>query len=116
MVAILAVIQKQRGRLADVQGHNVHTAVVIEVAKSHSSAGVERNASESGARRNFLEGSIAQIAEEKQRLAKVRGIGNGIDLRVDVTIGGQNIEPAVIVHVEKAGTPTDKGMAGLRDL
>ena len=43
------------------------------------------------------------------------GIRNGVDLRVYVAVRREDIEPAVVVHVEEAGSPAHVRMAGLRD-
>src|SRR4030095_15081986 len=38
-----------------------------------------------------------------------------IDLRINVPVGDQKIQPGVIVHIEKGRAPADVGIAGLTD-
>jgi len=38
-----------------------------------------------------------------------------VDLRIDVAIGDEEIEPGIVIHIEEGSAPADVGIAGLTD-
>src|ERR1700676_1491326 len=52
---------------------------------------------------------------QQERLAKAGARLQSVDLRIDVAVGDEKIEPGVIVHVEESRAPAYVGIAGLAD-
>src|SRR5207302_1360110 len=50
---------------------------------------------------------------EEKRFAKAGPGFQSVDLRINVAVGDQKVEPGVIVHIEKSGAPADVRIAGL---
>src|SRR5229473_176504 len=76
---------------------------------------MKRKRGETGFLGDLVEGAVAIVAMEQQRLA-IAGTGlQRVDLRIDVAVGDENVEPGVVVHVEESGAPAHVGIAGLAD-
>src|SRR5450759_1152690 len=74
---------------------------------------MERKRRQAGFLGGLVEGAVAIVAMQQKRLA-IAGAGfQSVDLRIDVAVGDENVEPGVVVHVEKGGAPGDVGIAGL---
>ena len=56
------------------------------------------------------------IAEQQHRLPVGRSSGNRIDLGIDVAVGDEQIEPAVIIHIKEGGAPADERISWLHQL
>jgi len=113
MIAIGVPIFQERRRLADVQEKDVNVAGV----KTSPKAAPRRECSGSAARpdsfETFVEGAVRDYCDGG---AAVRESGAGfqsVDLRIDVAVGDEDVEPGVVIHVEKSGAPADVGVAGL---
>src|SRR5579862_2117282 len=52
---------------------------------------------------------------EQERLAIAWAGIESVNLRIDVAVGDENIEPGVVVHVEKSRAPTNVRIAGRAD-
>src|SRR5262245_9749446 len=52
---------------------------------------------------------------KEQRLFEARTGIERVDLRIDVAIGDENVEPGIVVHVETCCAPTDVRIAWLTD-
>src|SRR5882762_11253841 len=52
---------------------------------------------------------------QQQRLAKARPRLQSVDLRIDVAIGDENVQPGVVVHVKESRAPSNVRIAGLAD-
>ena len=116
MIAAIAVVQKQGGRFPDIQGHDVDAPIVVDIAESRTSPGVQWQISQAGLRRYFFKRPVALVTKQQDRLFEVRCIRNCVHLGIYVAVGRKNIQPAVVVHVEKSRAPSHVCVAGLRDL
>src|SRR3981081_4677664 len=103
-------ILEERRRFADIEKQNVYVSGIKNVAKSGAAPRFQRNILQARFFRNFIEGSITIIAVQKQRLTKTWSGFQAIDLRIDVAIGDQNVQPGIVVHIKKRGAPTDIGI------
>src|SRR6266566_276350 len=115
MKTIRGHILEKRGWLADVQQKNVHVASVKNVAESGTATGFHGQFRETGLLRDFVESSVTIITMHEQRLAKARTGFQSVNLRINVAVGDQNVEPGVVIHVKEGRAPTDVGIAGLAD-
>src|SRR6266581_4930631 len=113
MIAAGVFIFEKRRRLAHVQEKDVNVAGVEDVAESSAPAGMKRQSGKAGFLGDFVEGAVAIVAMKGERLTKAGAGFQSVDLRVNVAVGDENVEPGVIVHVEKSGAPADVGIAGL---
>ena len=100
-IPVPAVVAQQRGRSVEVVHDDVHVAVVVEIAEGAPPAEVLRTNRGAGGGRHVGEAAVAGIAVENLRLP-VREVQFPVrDLRVDVTVGDEDIHPAVVVEVEE---------------
>src|SRR5258708_1838806 len=111
MIAAGVFILDMRRRLAHVQEKDVNVAGVEDVTESSAAARMKRQSGEAGFLGDFVEGAVASVAMKEERLAKARAGFQSVDLRVNVAVGDENVEPSVIVHVEKSGAPAHGGIA-----
>ena len=91
MVSVLAMIQKQGGRFAHIERHDVDTAVIVDVAKGCASTGTERNIAQAGGRGDLLKRAIPLVAKQQHRLTEVGGIGNRVHLRINMAIRREDV-------------------------
>src|SRR5438128_397457 len=99
MKTIRGHILEKRGWLADVQQKNVHVASVKNVAESGTATGFHGQFRETGLLRDFVESSVTIITMHEQRLAKARTGFQSVNLRINVAVGHQNVEPAIVVVI-----------------
>src|SRR5215469_15126713 len=62
---------------------------------------------------HFVKSAVAIVAMKEQRFLEAGAGVNRVDLRIDVAIGDENIEPSIIVHIKERGSPSDVRIAGL---
>src|ERR1700693_4500139 len=90
--------------------------MVSDVAKSSAPPGFQRHVGQARRLRNFFERPVAQVAMQQHWL----GLGGAslprVYLRIDVSVSHEQIEPAVVVHVEKRRAPSDQRQAGLAEM
>src|SRR5262249_32187292 len=66
MIVIPRAIDQQRGKLADIQDHDVHISVVVDIAESRAPSAMRgKSGHDLG---NVLESAIAVVAEQLHRL------------------------------------------------
>jgi hypothetical protein len=58
---------------------------------------------------DIAEGAVAQILEEQLRLAILGADTRHIHLRIHMSIDHKEVDPAIIVEIDKRVAPTDKG-------
>src|ERR1700723_1819849 len=100
-------IDQQYRRAVHIHRQNIHPAVIIYVADRRAAPGSAEQFAETGNLADILEGAVAFVAEQHQRLAIRRDARNEIGLRIDMTVGDEEIHPAVVVHIQKRGAPGD---------
>ena len=81
-------------------------AVVFEIADRRSAGRDARCDPRAGGRRHVFEAAATDVPVEQPRLA-VLDLRTALDFRVDVAVDQEEIAPAVVIHVEEVGTPTD---------
>src|SRR5580658_925001 len=86
--------------------HNIDNSLVVVIAKSTSAR--RRILKNSGATLacNLLEPSIAQVSIKVLVFRVFQIAFRSIDLWIHMPIRHQNVEPAVVIHVEEAHSPT----------
>src|ERR1700722_13056333 len=108
-------VEKQSGRLTNVQHQDVNLAVVVKVTECGFAPRAGRYFVESGERGHVFEGAVAIVAIQKHRLLVPRGAFYVVHLRIDVAVHFKNIEPAVIDEVDKASAPPHQRSRGFGD-
>ena len=106
MMAQLLVVSEQQRRAVDLREHNVEVAVAVDVGESGAAAdhrledvvaAVFRGDSREA--RIFVDS--ARVPEQLRGLAIALALRDLFDLLFDVTVGRQQIEPAIQVVVEE---------------
>src|ERR1700739_3760444 len=64
VIRIYCFINKQRGRLADIEDHNVEVPIIIDVAKSCAPPGLELALVETSGIRNVLKCAASEVAKK----------------------------------------------------
>src|SRR5215472_6494262 len=105
MVGILCAVDKQGWRFPNIENHNVHVAVIIDVAKSSAASTGQLNLRQPRGRGDVFERAITQVPEQLRRLAISWTAGDRIHLRIDVPIGDEEIQPPIVVEIDKTGSP-----------
>src|SRR5467141_3760198 len=112
--ARIHILEKRR-RFADVEQKNVDIAVVEDVAESGAAPGLQGQFLEACLPGDFVKRAVAIVAMQQQRLAKPRTGFQRVNLRINVAVSNENVEPGVVVHVEESGAPANVRIAGLAD-
>src|SRR6266566_681563 len=101
------VAKKGRGRIHVVEDH-IDVAVVEDVAEGSAARANDGGQTAAGSRRDFLEFGTVEIAKKlrplRPRRAPVAFVGDG----VNVAVGDEEVEKAVVVEIEEAGAPAEK--------
>src|SRR5713226_2123742 len=116
MVGIPRAIDQQCGRFTHIKDGNVYVAVIIDIAKGSAPATRQRNLRQPRACGDVLKRTVAQVAEQLHRLAVLQTTGNRVHLRVHMSICNEDIQPAGITEVNKAGSPFYVRITGLASL
>ena len=62
----------------------------------------------SGRRRHLLEPRPVAVAEQQRALRPGHAPVEAVHLRIDVAVGHEQIQPAVVVEIEEARAPSEK--------
>src|SRR5271155_843527 len=84
VIALIVLVEQQRGRFADVEQDYIDVAGVEDVAEGCAAARFERKVGEASFFGNFIERAVAVVALQKNGLAVMRTFCELINLRVDV--------------------------------
>src|SRR5579859_3140702 len=108
VVGVLDHVPKQGRRGIHIVEDNVDVAVVEEIAESGAASRNDGGESAACRGRNFLEFCAVEIAKKLRALgprgAPFCAVGDG----VDVAVGDEDVQKAIVVKVEKAGAPGEK--------
>ena len=104
MVAIADAVDQQPGGCVNVGDDDVDVTVVVDVAKRGAAADFEQLEQRSRLRRDILESSIAQIAEEELRFAVGKPLLAALLDRFDRAVGNEQVQPAIVVEIEPGCT------------
>src|SRR5262245_23689055 len=107
-VFVLCCVQKDRRWFTDVCNDHVDTPVIIEVAEGGSATGTKRKLAQAGLLGDLFERAVTEITVEQKVLQKshLSAALCQFDLRINVAIHDKKIWPAVIIKVNKTGSPT----------
>src|ERR1700688_623147 len=107
---------KNRGLPLKIFDDHLEFAVVEEIANGYAAAYLRNFQCRTGELADVLEGAIALIEVQELGLHIFRAADDGVDLRVGVTIDLQEVQPAIIVEIEKRIAPPDIFYGALRDV
>src|SRR5260370_3575052 len=115
VVGVLDHVPKQGRRRVHIVEDNIDVAVVEEIAESGAASRNDGGEAAAGGGRNFLEFCAVKIAKKLRALvrrgAQFCAVGHG----VDVAVGDEDVEKAIVVKVEKAGAPGKKRNCGVTE-
>lgn len=107
---------KNRGLPLKIFDDHLEFAVVEEITDRYAAAYLGNFQRRTDELADVLEGAIALIEVQELGLHVLRAGDNGVDLRVDVTIDLQEVQPAIVIEVEKRVAPADVFYGALRDV
>src|ERR1700719_2962327 len=107
---------KNRGLALKIFDDHLEFAVVEEITDGNAAAYLGNFQCRTGEVADVLEGTIALIEVQELGFHIFRAADDGVDLRVDVTINLQEVQPAIIVEIEKRIAPADIFYGALRDV
>src|SRR4051794_29584847 len=94
-----ALVVRHGWRTVDVVDHDVHAAIVIEIADRRSSRYAGRCQSVARSRPDIFEAASAEIPEEERALRVRRAPRCRVRLRIDMAVHDENVQPAIVVVV-----------------
>src|SRR5579864_504111 len=98
---------QHNGQISIVRDHNVYKAVVVEIGKSYSASHVGRFKPCTTGLAHLYELTISFVVEERIDLP-IMGSGRGLlHLGVNMSIGNENVQPAIIVVIEETAAETE---------
>src|SRR5215213_2477365 len=106
IVRISSVIAKELGGSVEVVDHQIDVPVIIQVPECGPPAHALFHQRVARLGRHFRERSVAVVLVKELALAVARVEVGLIDLRVDVTVGDEEVAPAVVVVVEELRPPS----------
>src|ERR1700688_2503960 len=116
-VVLRATFRPQDGWLAfKIFNDHLEFAVVEEITDGYAAAYLGNFQCRTDELADVLEGAIALIEVQELGLHVLRAADNGVDLRVDVTIDLQEVQPAVIIEIEKRVAPANVFYGALGDV
>src|SRR5262249_37700186 len=111
VVPIAAVVAENRRRAVEVIDDYVHVAIVVEIAERRATTDGRLIHCRADFRSDRGERSVTVVAV-KQLALRVRDLQlRSRQLRIDVAVDHHQIQPAVVVIIEKSAAPTDIGQA-----
>ena len=102
------VATKKLWKMVDAVDDDVDIAVVVEVAEGSSAGGSSVGYAGAALCGDLFELAVAEIAVEVFVLGVGRVDVGAFDLGVDMAVGHEDVEPAVVVHVEEAHAPAEE--------
>src|SRR5205814_7483585 len=115
VVAIASTVVQQQRRIAIVGHDQVREAVIIKIRESHSASDIGFLRSDAGLFGGLYESPVALVVKERVDLLVVNFRSDLLDFRVYVPIRDEEVEPAVIVVIEKTAPKTEDFARGQRD-
>ena len=100
-------------RAVEIVGHDIQTAIVVEVANREPPADALFHHGVAELRRHFLERAVSAVVVEQLALpVSRRGAElDFVELRIDVTVHDDEVQEAVVVVIEERGPPSDERQA-----
>ena len=107
---------KNHGCALEVFDDQFHVAVVEEITNGEAATDLGRLYGWSCLLAEIGEGAVVLVAEEHGGLTIFDAGPCGVDLRVDVSVDEEEIDPAVVVEVDEGVAPADEGASGRCDV
>jgi len=109
MIIVLHHVAKQHGRGVYSVQDNIDMAVIEEVSKRRAARRNHHTQTAARCRWNFFELRCVEIAEQLRPLCPGCAPVTLIHRRINVAIGKEDVQQAIIVIVEEPGSPAEKG-------
>src|ERR1700719_2826314 len=107
---------KYGGLALKILNYHFEFAVVEEITDGYAAAYLGNFQCRTGKLADVLEGVIALIEVQELGFHVLRAADDGVDLRIDVTIDLQKVQPAIIIEIEKRIAPADVLYGALGDV
>src|SRR5260370_6068243 len=115
MVAVASAVAQKQGRSSIIAHNHIHETVVVEVCERHASPDVWRLESASGCFRCFREVAVAFVVEQRVDLLEMHVRRDLLHFRIHMTVGDEQIKPAIVVVIEEAAAKAEYFSSGNRD-
>src|SRR5436305_13918051 len=115
MIPITAAIMQQQGRVSIVGYDHVHEPIIIEIGKSNASADMGCLKASTGQLGSLYELAVPFIVKQRVDLLIVNLRGGLFDFGIDVAISNEQVQPFIVVVIEKAPTKAEHVARGARD-
>src|SRR6266702_7316096 len=99
------MIPQQHGTAIDIPNHHIHVAIIEEIADGKTARDTAFHQSLPSLITGITKSAVLLIEVKQLGLAIASARRQSIDLRVDVATDGDQIEPAIVVEVDKSGSP-----------
>src|SRR5947208_3613929 len=100
-------VEEEGGRIILIVYHDVHLAIIVEVADGHAAAGPHQLQSGPDAARKIFKGAVPVVLIEQTSFPVRRVEPVFLELRVHVPVGHENVLPAVVVKVNEPAAPAE---------
>ena len=107
VLPVPAIVAQQGRRTIQVVDDDVDVAVVVEIADGAAASEIRRRHGRPRARRHVDEAAVAGVAIEQVRLPVGEVQLAPVQLRIHVTVGDEDVLPAVVVEVEEVHAKAD---------
>ena len=115
MTSITAAIVQQQGRISIVGYDCVHEPIIIEIGKSNASADMGCLKAAAGQLGSLYELAVPFIVKQRVDLLVVNLRSGLFDFGIDVAISNEQVQPPIVVVIEKAPTEAEHVVRGARD-
>src|SRR5207253_10684786 len=110
MIAIAAAIVEQQRWVSVVCVYDIHAAVAIEIGEADSAAHIGRLKAAARQLGSFDKLAVAFVVEQHISLLIVNFRCSLFDLRIDMSIGDENVLPTIVIVIEEASTESKHSM------
>src|SRR5277367_4669194 len=115
-MVVAAFVVKQVDSAAIRGYHHVERPIVIDVGVSGAAGDLRAGKCGSQRSRYLLKLSAAEIAENVWRLGVAHALLHPLDFVLDVSVGHENVRPAVVIVVKKETAEAQRHQGGASDL
>src|SRR6266849_6624216 len=105
MIAVVNVVYQQHGRSVHIADDRGHAAIVPQIADRQSARRTHRRNPRPRIGGNIGEFPVAVVVIQNLRLFEIAAEVLAVHFGVDVTVGQEQIGPAVVVNIEKHDAP-----------
>src|SRR5882757_2025959 len=102
-----AIVAEERGRLVHVDDGDVDVSVVVKIAEGGASAAVGLSDSGPARRADVDETPLAKISVQDLSLLEGDVEPAGVDFRENMSVGHEDVGPAVVVEIEETYSPSE---------